>query len=158
MCRNKQKLARMLQEIREIEEQQTKLLKQFSESLTPAQKPYFEKLVLNWMEQLEESKRLTEERWEKLMGKDLIKIILYGSCSRGDYTQESDIDIVLLTNCDRIEVKKYNDGIASISTKLAMKYFSVVNFVCLPYEEFQDKKEWYPYFRNIEEEGEVIYG
>ncbi len=70
MCRNKQKLARMLQEIREIEEQQTKLLKQFSESLTPAQKPYFEKLVLNWMEQLEESKRLTEERWEKLMGKE----------------------------------------------------------------------------------------
>lgn len=70
MCRNKQKLARMLQEIREIEEQQTKLLKQFSESLIPAQKPYFEKLVLNWMEQLEESKRLTEERWEKLMGKE----------------------------------------------------------------------------------------
>ena len=106
-------------------------------------------------------KRVTEEvpdLTEKLMGKDLIKIILYGSCSRGDYTQESDIDIVLLTNCDRIEVKKYNDGIASISTKLAMKYFSVVNFVCLPYEEFQDKKEWYPYFRNIEEEGEVIYG
>ena len=47
MCRNKQKLARMLQEIREIEEQQTKLLKQ-----------------------LEESKRLTEERWEKLMGEE----------------------------------------------------------------------------------------
>ena len=35
-------------------------------------------------------KRVKEEvpdLTEKLMGKDLIKIILYGSCSRGDYTQ-----------------------------------------------------------------------
>lgn len=76
---------------------------------------------------------------KKLMGKDLIKVILYGSCARGDYVQDSDIDIALITSCDRIEVKKYSDDIAAISTKLAMKYFSVVNFVCLPYDEFIKK-------------------
>ena len=41
---------------------------------------------------------------------------------------------------------------------LAMKYFQVVNFVCLPYAEFMQKKSWYLYFRNIESEGEVLYG
>lgn len=95
---------------------------------------------------------------KKLMGKDLIKVILYGSCARGDYAQDSDIDIALLTSCDRMEVKKYSEDIAVISTKLALKYFTVVNFVCLPYDEFIKKKSWYLYFQNIETEGEVLYG
>ncbi|MCI8852160.1 MAG: hypothetical protein HFI30_08880 [Lachnospiraceae bacterium] len=42
--------------------------------------------------------------------------------------------------------------------ELAMRYFAVVNFVCLPYHEFQEKKVWYAYFQNIDTEGEVLYG
>jgi predicted nucleotidyltransferase len=95
---------------------------------------------------------------KKLMGTDLKKVILYGSCARGDYTQDSDIDIALITNCDRMEVKSYSDRIANISMQLAMEYFAVVNFVCLPYEEFMQKKSWYLYFRNIDSEGEVLFG
>lgn len=102
----------------------------------------------------EEAALLTHD----LMGTDLNQVILYGSCARGDYTQDSDIDIALLTACDRMEVKKYSDRIARISAQLAMKYFAVVNFVCLPHSEFMQKKSWYPYFRNIDREGEIIYG
>lgn len=92
------------------------------------------------------------------IGKDLVKIVLYGSCARGDYTQDSDIDIALIMACDRLEAQKYNEIIAEISMQLAMKYFSVVNFVCLPYVEFVKKKSRYSYFRNIDSEGEVLYG
>lgn len=95
---------------------------------------------------------------KNLMKTDLIKIILYGSCARGDYTEDSDIDIALITKCDRLDVKKYGDALADIATKLAMKYFAVVNFVCLPYDEFMEKRMWYAYFRNIEAEGEVLNG
>lgn len=93
-----------------------------------------------------------------IMGKDLIKIVLYGSCARGDYTQDSDIDIALITACDRMEVKKYSEKLAEISMQMAMKYFAVVNFVCLPHVEFMRKKSWYLYFQNIDSEGEVLYG
>lgn len=93
-----------------------------------------------------------------LMKSELKEVILYGSCARGDYTEDSDIDIALVTSCDRIEVKKYNDALAQIATELAMKYFVIVNFVCLPYDEFMKKKTWYDYFKNIEAEGEVLYG
>lgn len=93
-----------------------------------------------------------------LMKGDLVEIILYGSCARGDYTDDSDIDIALITNCDRLEAKKYSRELAGIATKLAMKYFAVVNFVCLPFEEYSTKNKWYEYFRNIQEEGEVLYG
>lgn len=92
----------------------------------------------------------------KLMDGDLKAVILYGSCARGDYTENSDVDIVLLTVCDRMEVKKYDDGLDSIVTKLAMKYFAVVNFVCFPQDEFLKKKSWYGYFQNLEREGERV--
>lgn len=94
----------------------------------------------------------------KLMDSDLKAVILYGSCARGDYTKDSDVDIVLLTGCNRIEVKRYDDGLDSIATQLAMKYFAVVNFVCLPQDEFLENKDWYGYFQNIEREGEVLHG
>lgn len=101
-----------------------------------------------------EAVKMTSE----LMKDDLIEVILYGSCARGDYTDDSDIDIALITKCGRMEAKEYTEALASIVTTLAMKYFVVVNFVCLPYEEFMEKKNWYAYFRNIEREGEVLYG
>ena len=93
-----------------------------------------------------------------LMKDDLAEVILYGSCARGDYSADSDIDIALITKCNRMESKKYSDGLACIATNLAMKYFAVVNFVCLPADEFADKKSWYAYFRNIDLEGETLYG
>lgn len=95
---------------------------------------------------------------KSLMKDDIVKIILYGSCARGDYTIDSDIDIALITTCDRLDAKKYNDELADISMQLAMEYFAVVNFVCLPYAEFMKKKSWYLYFQNIDLEGEVLYG
>ena len=95
---------------------------------------------------------------QKAMGNDLKEMILYGSCSRGDYSEDSDIDIALLTTCDRMDAKKYTDTLAEVATELALKYVVVVNFVCLPQKEYEEKKNWYPYFRNIEKEGKVLYG
>lgn len=93
----------------------------------------------------------------KTVGNDVKKIILYGSCSRGDFSEDSDIDIALLTSCNRTEVKKYNDSLAEISTEFAERYLAIVNFICLPEKEYEEKKEWYPYYKNIEMEGEVLY-
>lgn len=33
------------------------------------------------------------------------KIIVYGSCARGDFAEDSDIDVAILTDCDRVEAK-----------------------------------------------------
>lgn len=107
---------------------------------------------------IDKVKQEATEMVKTLMGVDLSEVILYGSCARGDYTDDSDIDIALLVKCNRMEVKKYGDALAGISAKLAMKYFVVVNFVSLPYEEFLEKRTWYGYFRNIDIEGEVLYG
>ena len=50
----------------------------------------------------------------------MVKIILYGSCARGDYTEDSDIDIALLLKSDRLKAKKYGSVLANIATELAL--------------------------------------
>ena len=106
---------------------------------------------------IEKVKKEVIHRIYNEMKTDIAEIILYGSCARGDYSEDSDIDIALITRCSRLEAKKYGDLLADISTEMAMKYFAVVNFVCLPYDEFLQKKGWYPYFTNIDMEGVLLY-
>lgn len=93
-----------------------------------------------------------------IMNEDLVEMILYGSCARGDFNGYSDVDIALLTKGSRMDSWKYNDKIDEVATELALKYFAIVNFVLLPYDEFEEKKGWYGYFKNIEKEGVRLYG
>lgn len=83
---------------------------------------------------------------------------MYGSCARGDYNQDSDIDIALLTDMDRLEVKRYDSQLMDVVTDIAMNSDAIVQYVCLPIDEYNSKKEWYGYFKNIEKDGKVIYG
>lgn len=50
------------------------------------------------------------ELTQRLMGRELKAVILYGSCARGDFAEDSDVDIALLTRCNRKEVKNMMMG------------------------------------------------
>lgn len=93
----------------------------------------------------------------KALQDDCREIILYGSCARGDYTNDSDVDIAILTDSDRKAVKKYDSKIDDIATRIGVDTLATVNFVCLPKVEFEEKNSWYPYFINIKKEGIVLY-
>jgi len=84
---------------------------------------------------------------------ELEEVVLYGSYARGDYDQESDIDIAVLLNNDRIGMKKYTDALADLMVDLNLKYDILVSFCCIPYKEYIEKKNILPYYRNIEQEG-----
>ncbi len=92
-----------------------------------------------------------------VLDNDCRQIILYGSCARGDYTADSDIDIAVLTECDRDQAKKYTSCLDDIAAQIGMDTMAIVNFVCLPIKEYNEKKTWYPYFMNIERDGVILY-
>ena len=96
---------------------------------------------------------------KEIMKNDLEKIILYGSCARGEFAAESDIDIAIIAHCNRLTAQKYGTALTNISVELANRHLSaIVNFACLPYDEYMDKKSWYPFYRIIDTDGEVLYG
>ncbi|MBQ0059153.1 MAG: nucleotidyltransferase domain-containing protein [Lachnospiraceae bacterium] len=92
-----------------------------------------------------------------LMQDDLKSVILYGSCVRGDYTEDSDIDLALITRCSREEANQYWDGLSWISADLASRFLTVTNFILCPADEYEEKKAWYPLYKNIASEGRIIY-
>ena len=40
-------------------------------------------------------------KYKSIFGDSLVQVILYGSYARGDFDEESDVDIVALVRCDR---------------------------------------------------------
>jgi len=93
-----------------------------------------------------------------LMGDDCKKIILFGSCARGEYRRDSDVDVAVLSRLGREKNHKFNDSLVRFAADIAAKCLADINFICLPFDEFQSRKSWYPFYKNIEEEGVVLYG
>ena len=51
---------------------------------------------------------------QKIYGKHLKSVILYGSYARGDYREDSDIDIMILLDLSDIDIKQYRHELAGI--------------------------------------------
>lgn len=103
-------------------------------------------------------KKTLQAELPSLLKKDLRQVILYGSCARGDYNDDSDIDVAILTNCNRTDSKKYTKPLADLSADIAIDTYAIVNFACIPADEFESKKNKYLYFSNINRDGVSIYG
>ena len=89
----------------------------------------------------------------KIFGDKLVAVILYGSYARGDYSTDSDIDIALLVDMDRMSLKKYDDLLVSQMTYFMLEHDVLVSFNDIPVKEFEEYKDVLPYYRNIVEEG-----
>ncbi|MBO5372313.1 MAG: nucleotidyltransferase domain-containing protein [Lachnospiraceae bacterium] len=90
-------------------------------------------------------------------GSKLKAIILYGSVARGTATPESDIDIMVLVDSSAEELKKYADKLCDVSTDFALEYFKVFSIIDVCYAEFSEWKQVLPFYRNVENEGVVLY-
>ena len=99
-----------------------------------------------------------KENVPSLMKGHLKQMVMYGSAARNDFTDDSDIDIAILTDLDRVSVKQYDSGLMDIVTEIAMHSDAIVEYICLPIDEYNKNKKWYGYFQNISDEGIVIYG
>lgn len=85
----------------------------------------------------------------------LTNIILYGSYARGNYDEESDIDIIALV--EEKELKKYNDKVIDLEIDLTIKY-GIMPSILLENKEYFTKNRNVEYlFQNVEKYGKTIY-
>ncbi len=89
-------------------------------------------------------------------GEDVFEIVLYGSYARGNYTEESDIDIVAVVHGSRIELQEKLKAVWDVSAELGLENDVIVSPTVIPYDEFMKYKQSLPYYRNIAEEGKKI--
>ena len=108
----------------------------------------------------EQMKKILSELAENLIhvyGKQLKEVILYGSVARGVYTKESDIDIIVLVDADDKELRDYSEKLSDVSTDISIKYLRVFSIIDINYQEYLNWKQVLPYYRNISEEGVILY-
>lgn len=91
--------------------------------------------------------------YEEVYGDKLVKVILYGSYARGDYDDESDIDIVGIVNENRIDAQKHEKKLWVLTSDIDLKYGILTSPTAIPYEEYREYMEFLPYYKNIEKEG-----
>ena len=92
-----------------------------------------------------------------LVGDKLRQVVVFGSCARGDYRPDSDMDVAVIIDDTRESMSGYLHSLIDLSTDIAMRNFSVVNFVCIPSDDYK-KMAAYDLYSNIRNEGRVIYG
>ena len=89
----------------------------------------------------------------KVFGNALCDTFLYGSYARGDFTENSDIDILVTVNLSAEELSSYRRRIAAISSDLSLAHDVTVSITAKPFEQFTRYARVLPYYQNVLREG-----
>lgn len=95
---------------------------------------------------------------QKIFGDTLIKIILYGSYARGDFKDNSDMDIMILTSLSDTDIKKIEDEVYDVSFEYELDYDVMISINIKNEKHFNYWLGALPYYDNIEREGIILAG
>lgn len=73
-------------------------------------------------------KELSEEL-RGILGKNLDKVILYGSYARGDNRSDSDVDIIALVTIDEEQLRLVRRKLNIICSRIGLKYDLLISLV-----------------------------
>lgn len=93
-----------------------------------------------------------------LLGQQLESVILFGSYARGEETQDSDIDIMLILDCPSVQARMYRKRISHIASRIGLEYDVVISILVRTKAEFTQGIQYLPFYQNISREGISIYG
>ncbi|MCD8132508.1 MAG: nucleotidyltransferase domain-containing protein [Clostridiales bacterium] len=94
---------------------------------------------------------------KKIYVSNLKQIILYGSYARGDFREDSDIDIMILLNISDLEIKQYRKQLSFMTFNYNMDHESDIKPIAKSEDHF---KKWalnYPFYADVSREGVVLY-
>ncbi len=94
---------------------------------------------------------------QKIYGFHLKNVILYGSYARGDYTVDSDIDIMILVDLSDEEIDKYSDELAEVGFEYNVAHGIWMMPVVKNKEHFRHWEKAYPFYENVQQEGVMLY-
>ena len=94
----------------------------------------------------------------RILGDKLTKIIVYGSYARGDFRENSDIDIMILVDMSDLELKVYGQQLSYMTYDFNMDHDTDIKPIAKSEAHFNKWIVNYPFYSNIHKEGVVLYG
>lgn len=91
-----------------------------------------------------------------LLGRNLSKVIVYGSYARGDYRSNSDVDVMILVKMMDEEIKNVAPIIYDLAYDIELEKELHISVVIKNEEHFEYWKDTLPFYRNVRSEGVEI--
>ena len=98
------------------------------------------------------------ENARKEIGNKLFEVILFGSYARGDFDEESDVDIALLIDVPQGHEHIYSKQLTKIVGDIdeQFDYAVLLSPVIISSTVYEDWKNDLPFYKNIQKEGVKI--
>lgn len=102
--------------------------------------------------------KLFSKEVRNVLGEDFKKMIVYGSYARGDYRENSDVDIMVLTSLTNKDIQLVEYKLYDIAFDFFMEYGVDISVIVKNEEHFKYWLGALPFYDNVEKEGVVIDG
>lgn len=89
---------------------------------------------------------------------DVYKILLFGSYARGENTEESDVDIMILMDCPVEKIKALRKEFSKAASRIGLKHDLLLAVLLRNKDEFSGKQNYLPFYQNVANEGVELYG
>lgn len=93
------------------------------------------------------------EHSKTILGSKLYAVKLYGSYARGDYDDESDIDIMIIADISPDERADLREKLFDFTYDLNLQYDVLLSVFIQDKTTYEKYKNNYPFFKNVEQEG-----
>ncbi|MDO4262160.1 MAG: nucleotidyltransferase domain-containing protein [Eubacteriales bacterium] len=93
-----------------------------------------------------------------ILGSHLSKVIVYGSYARGDYQDNSDVDVMILVDLPEKEIKAKENMVYDAAFEIELRTGVDISPVIKNEAQYEYWVDVLPYYRNVREEGVVVDG
>ena len=107
---------------------------------------------------LDEITSIVTQKAKEVLGPKLRNVILYGSYARGEQTEDSDIDIMVLADIDNDEAFSYWKRICEATGDLDLEYNTIVSVQVKNKDFFYEWISVLPFYQNVIKDGVELYG
>ena len=119
--------------------------------------PTIDELRLEVPDNIQEYLNIYVQELKKIYKDYLQQVILYGSYARGDYSEDSDIDVMILLKMSDMHIKDYSNELMDITYEFNLNYNLEINPIAKDKIEFEKWNETYPFYANIKRDGVMLY-
>lgn len=107
-------------------------------------------------EQLSKILNIVSNAAKEIFKENLREVVLFGSYARGDFDEESDIDVLIVADMDDSTLCEYRGKIDLLCSELLYDFGVVVSIVEKDYETYNRFANVLPFYQNIKKEGVKI--
>lgn len=93
----------------------------------------------------------------KIYGTHLKQVILYGSYARGDFNDDSDVDLMLLVDLDEQEAESFAESLSELGFEYSVEHDIWMMPVVKNIGHFDKWSHVYPFYSNVMREGVSLY-